>query len=113
MVRSVFEQVDAQVIASKHLFDGSGKLKWVYRELAPSTPEDTGWFLFADNDSDEWNNDPTNFMPIVVETALVLEPSLAHVLDLPYGTDLILATRGNVTGWWEPKTKTPVYLFED
>lgn len=46
-MRSVFHQPEAVVLASKHLVDGSGKLRWVYRELAPTTPQDTGWFLFA------------------------------------------------------------------
>ena len=111
-MRSVFHQPEAVVLASKHLVDGSGKLRWVYREWAPTTPQDTGGFLFADNDSEAWNADPANFMPLVIETALAIEPSLRHILDLPYGTDVVLDTRPGVQGWWDPKTKTPVWLAD-
>ncbi|MCT8388709.1 DUF2185 domain-containing protein [Leuconostoc holzapfelii] len=111
-MRSVFNQPEAVVLASKHLIDGSGQLRWVYRELAPTTPQDSGWFLFADNDSEQWNADPANFMPLVIDTATALAPSLKAILDLPYGTDLVFDARPGVQGWWDPKTKTPVWLAD-
>lgn len=111
-MRSVFNRPEAVVLASKHLIDGTGKLKWIYRELAPTLPQDTGWLLFADNDTAHWNDNSDNFVPIVIQTALAIESSLENVLDLPYGTDLILNTQRNVTGWWDPKTHTPVWLSD-
>ncbi|MBZ5961450.1 immunity protein Imm33 domain-containing protein [Leuconostoc gasicomitatum] len=111
-MRSVFNQPEAVVLASKHLIDGTGNLRWIYRELAPTTSQDSGWLLFADNDTAQWNENSENFMPLVIETALAIEPSLINVLDLPYGTDLMLDKRVNVKGWWDPKTHTPVWLSD-
>lgn len=111
-MRSVFNQPEAVVLASKHLLYGTGRLRWVYRELAPTTPQDSGWFLFADNDTEAWNDQPDNFMPLIIETALAIEPSLQNILDLPYGTDLVLDNRLGIKGWWDPKTKTPVWLAD-
>ncbi|MGX7051677.1 immunity protein Imm33 domain-containing protein [Leuconostoc palmae] len=111
-MQSVFSQPEAVVLASKHLLDGTGNLRWIYRELAPTTSQDTGWLLFADNDTAKWNQEPDNFLPIVIETAIALESSLTHVLDLPYGTDLMLDKRMGTLGWWDPKTHTPVWLSD-
>lgn len=111
-MRSVFHQPEAVVLASKHLTDGTGSLRWIYRELAPTAPQDTGWILFADNDTDQWNADFQNFMPLVVETAVVMAPSLVHILDLPYGTDLVFDNRPNTRGWWDPKRRVPVWLAD-
>ncbi|CAM3146084.1 DUF2185 domain-containing protein [Leuconostoc rapi] len=111
-MRSVFNQPEAVVLASKHLTDGTGNLRWIYRELAPTLPQDTGWLLFADNDTAKWNENSDNFVPIVIQTALAIESSLENVLDLPYGTDLMLDKRVNTTGWWDPKTHTPVWLSD-
>ena len=68
-MQSVFYQPEAVVLVSKHLLNGSGSLRWIYRELAPTQSQDTGWLLFADNDNEQWNQEPNNFMPVVVATA--------------------------------------------
>ncbi|KAA8369708.1 DUF2185 domain-containing protein [Leuconostoc carnosum] len=111
-MRSVFHQPEAVVLASKHLTDGSGSLRWVYRELAPTEQQDTGWFLFADNDNKAWNDDPKNFMSLVIDTALAIESSLSFILDMPYGTDLVLDDRSEIKGWLDPTTRTPVWLSD-
>lgn len=101
---SILQQPEAQVIASKHLFDGSGQLKWIYRQAPSVVVHDTGWVLFADNDTNEWNEQADNFMPIVIETALALAPSLAQVLDMPVGTDLVWVETPTKRGWWDART---------
>lgn len=111
-MQSVFYQPEAVVLVSKHLLNGSGSLRWIYRELAPTQSQDTGWLLFADNDNEQWNQEPNNFMPVVVATALAIEPSLQYILDLPYGTDLVFVNRNQIKGWWEPKLQTPIWLSD-
>ncbi len=111
-MQSVFYQPEAVVLVSKHLLNGSGRLRWIYRELAPTQSQDTGWLLFADNDNEQWNQEPNNFMPVVVATALAIEPSLQYILDLPYGTDLVFVNRNQIKGWWEPKSQTPIWLSD-
>ena len=54
-MRSVFNQPEAVVLASKHLIDGTDNVRWIYRELAPTTSQDSGWLLFADNDTAQRN----------------------------------------------------------
>ncbi|WP_349583302.1 immunity protein Imm33 domain-containing protein [Leuconostoc citreum] len=111
-MQSVFYQPEAVVLVSKHLLNGSGSLRWIYRELAPTQSQDTGWLLFADNDNEQWNQEPNNFMPVVVATALAIEPSLQYILDLPYGTDLVFVNRNQIKGWWKPKSQTPIWLSD-
>lgn len=49
---------------------------------------------------------------MVIDAALAIESSLSFILDMPYGTDLVLDDRSEIKGWLDPTTRTLVWLSD-
>ncbi len=76
-------------IVSNHILDRSGKIKWVFREESVNV-HDNGWRFMADNDDDEYIQNPKNSTICVFEEIVKMEPLIAKIFDLPVGTELEL-----------------------
>ena len=75
------------VIITKSIYEGTSKLKWLFRE-ASVNPSDNGWRAIGDTDTQEYIDNPENSMVIDFNTLANIEPAVLAVYDMPIGTDL-------------------------
>lgn len=75
------------VIISKSIYQGSSKLKWLFREESVN-PSDNGWRAIGDKDTQEYLDNPENSMVVDFNTLANIEPAVLSVYDMPVGTDL-------------------------
>ena len=76
--RAVFIENTGGVIITKSIYQGTSKLKWLFREESVN-PADNGWRAIGDNDTQEYLDNPT---------LANIEPAVLSVYDMPVGTDL-------------------------
>ena len=75
------------VIITKSIYQGTSKLKWLFREESVN-PSDNGWRAIGDNDTQEYLNNPENSIVVDFNTLANIEPAVLAVYDMPVGTDL-------------------------
>ncbi len=74
-------------IITKSLYDGSSKLKWMFRENGINLV-DNGWRAIGDTDTEEYINIPENNVIVDFDRLVELEPAVLDVYNMPVGTDL-------------------------
>ncbi|WP_294242876.1 immunity protein Imm33 domain-containing protein [Pseudobutyrivibrio sp.] len=74
-------------IITKSLYEGSSKLKWMFREEGVN-PADNGWRAIGDTDTEEYINIPENNMVVDFDRLVEIEPAVLTVYSMPVGTDL-------------------------
>lgn len=75
------------VIITKSIYQGTSKLKWLFREESVN-PSDNGWRAIGDNDTQEYLDNPENSMVVDFNTLANIEPAVLSVYDMPVGADL-------------------------
>ena len=74
-------------IVTKSLFEGTSKLKWIFREKSVN-PADNGWRALGDTDTEEYINIPDNNLVVDFDRLVEIEPAVLAIYDMPVGTDL-------------------------
>ena len=74
-------------IITKSLYEGSSKLKWMFREEGVN-PADNGWRAIGDTDTEEYINVPENNVVVDFDRLVEIEPAVLAVYGMPVGTDL-------------------------
>ena len=74
-------------IITKSLYEGTSKLKWIFREES-ANPADNGWRALGDTDTEEYINVPANNLVIDFDRLVEIEPAVLAIYDMPVGTDL-------------------------
>ena len=74
-------------IITKSLYEGTSKLKWIFREEG-ANPADNGWRAIGDTDTEEYINTTGNNMVVDFDRLVEIEPAVLAIYDMPVGTDL-------------------------
>ena len=74
-------------IIARSLFEGTSKLKWIFREESVN-PADNGWRALGDTDTEEYINIPENNLVVDFDRLVEIEPAVLAIYDMPVGTDL-------------------------
>ena len=74
-------------IITRSLFEGTSKLKWIFREESVN-PADNGWRALGDTDTEEYINIPENNLVVDFDRLVEIEPAVLAIYDMPVGTDL-------------------------
>ena len=74
-------------IVTKSLYEGTSKLKWIFREDSVN-PADNGWRALGDTDTEEYINIPDNNLVVDFDRLVEREPAVLAIYDMPVGTDL-------------------------
>ena len=90
-------------IITRSLYDGTSKLKWIFRERSCHAV-DNGWRALGDKDTQEYINIPENNLVVDFDTLVAIEPAVLAVYDMPVGTDLEF--RNDSTGRYFIDNKT-------
>lgn len=77
------------VIITQSIYNGSSKLKWIFRE-ASTNPSDNGWRAIGDTDTQAYINNPANLTVVDFNTLAAIEPAVLAIYAMPVGTDLEL-----------------------
>lgn len=85
--KNVFIENAGGVIITKSIYEGTSKLKWLFREESVN-PSDNGWRAIGDKDTQEYINNLDNSMVVDFNTLATIEPAVLSVYDMPVGTDL-------------------------
>jgi len=80
-------------LVSRRILDGSGRLKWAFREPS-ANPSDNGWRFFSDADDDSTINAPGGVVVSDFNRLADLEPAVIGIYPLPVGSDLQLVIEG-------------------
>ena len=65
-----------------------------YREES-SIPQFNGWTIYSCDDSQEYIENPDNFVPVNATSIYKIAPVMLELFDAPYGTDLCWIYEGN------------------
>ncbi len=74
-------------IITKSLYEGTSKLKWIFREEGVN-PVDNGWRAIGDTDTEEYINTPGNNVVVDFDRLVEIEPAVLSIYNMPVGTDL-------------------------
>ena len=86
-------------IVSRKIVERTGNIKWLTRE-APIAPQDTGWRILSDRDTDEYLADPANMTVVDFNELCALEPACIGIYDLPVGSDIHLVVEPDGRRRW-------------
>lgn len=70
------------IIASHEVASKRRLIGYLYRE-SPNRPLDSGWRVFAGDETQEYADDPRNFSLYNASTILEIDPSIGVLLSLP------------------------------
>lgn len=73
-------------IVSNHILDGTGKLKWIFREKSINSI-DNGWRFMADNDTQEFIQISENNSIISFEHMIEFEPLISKIFYCEMGSE--------------------------
>ena len=91
-------------IVSRKIVERTGNIKWLTRE-APIAPQDTGWRILSDRDTDEYLADPANMTVVDFNDICDIEPACIGIYDLPVGSDIQLVVEPDGRRrWFDNKT---------
>ena len=95
-------------IVSRKIVERTGNIKWLTRE-APIAPQDTGWRILSDRDTDEYLADPANMTVVDFNELCALEPACIVIYDLPVGSDIQLVVEPDGRRrWFDNKTEREI-----
>jgi hypothetical protein len=69
-------------------------IRYSYREKS-SIPELNGWTIYSCDDSQEYVENPKNFVILGATSIYKIAPVMLEIFDAPYGTDLCWMYEGN------------------
>ena len=90
-------------IVSRKIVERTGNIKWLIRE-APIAPQDTGWRILSDRDTDEYLADPANMTVVDFNEICDIEPACIGIYDLPVGSDIQLVVEPDGRRRWFDNT---------
>lgn len=70
------------IIASREVTERGKPIGYMYRE-EPDDERDSGWRVFAGDETQEYSDDPANFAMYNASTIVDCDPSICHVLGAP------------------------------
>lgn len=85
--KDVFIKNAGGCIITKSIYNGTSKLKWLFRENS-TNPSDNGWRAIGDNDTQEYLDNPDNSLVVDFNTLAKIEPAVLAVYNMPVGVDL-------------------------
>lgn len=91
--RDVFIQGAGAALATRNVMEGRGLVRWMMRE-APQAPEDSGWRVFSEFDTQEYLDDPANTQVVDYNSVCAIEPAAIIVYPLPAGADIEIRRDG-------------------
>ena len=95
-------------IVSRKIVERTGNIKWLTRE-APIAPQDTGWRILSDRDTDEYLADPANWTVVDFNDICDIEPACIGIYDLPIGSDIQLVVEPDGRRrWFDNKTEKEI-----
>ena len=95
-------------IVSRKIVERTGNIKWLTRE-APIAPQDTGWRILSDRDTDEYLADPANMTVVDFNDICDIEPACIGIYDLPIGSDIQLVVEPDGRRrWFDNKTEKEI-----
>lgn len=95
-------------IVSRKIVKRTGNIKWLTRE-APIAPQDTGWRILSDRDTDEYLADPANMTVVDFNDICDIEPACIGIYDLPVGSDIQLVVEPDGRRrWFDNKTEREI-----
>ena len=97
---------------TKRLFNGEGKLKWIFREKSVDPKIDTGWRFISDIDGTDDVNDPDNLIICDFNFIANLEPAVLGVYGMPVGTDLQLVIENGERKFYDNLTGKQIQVSE-
>ena len=95
-------------IVSRKIVERTGNIKWLTRE-APIAPQDTGWRILSDRDTDEYLADPANRTVVDFNDICDIEPACIGIYLLPVGSDIQLVVEPDGRRrWFDNKTEREI-----
>ena len=95
-------------IVSRKIVERTGNIKWLTRE-APIAPQDSGWRILSDRDTDEYLADPANMTVVDFNDICDIEPACIGIYDLPVGSDIQLVVEPDGRRrWFDNKTEREI-----
>ena len=95
-------------IVSRTIVERTGNIKWLTRE-EPFAPQDTGWRILSDRDTDEYLADPANMTVVDFNDICDIEPACIGIYDLPVGSDIQLVVEPDGRRrWFDNKTEREI-----
>lgn len=95
-------------IVSRKIVERTGNIKWLTRE-APIAPQDSGWRVLSDRDTDEYLDDPKNMTVVDFNELCALEPACIGIYLLPVGSDIQLVVEPDGRRrWFDNKTEKEI-----
>ena len=95
-------------IVSRKIVERTGNIKWLTRE-APIAPQDTGWRILSDRDTDEYLADPANMTVVDFNDICDIEPACIGIYDQPVGSDIQLVVEPDGRRrWFDNKTEREI-----
>ena len=95
-------------IVSRKIVERTGNIKWLIRE-EPFAPQDTGWRILSDRDTDEYLADPANWTVVDFNDICDIEPACIGIYLLPVGSDIQLVVEPDGRRrWFDNKTEREI-----
>ena len=95
-------------IVSRKIVERTGNIKWLIRE-EPFAPQDTGWRILSDRDTDEYLADPANWTVVDFNDICDIEPACIGISLLPVGSDIQLVVEPDGRRrWFDNKTEREI-----
>ena len=95
-------------IVSRKIVERTGNIKWLIRE-EPFAPQDTGWRILSDRDTDEYLADPANWTVVDLNDICDIEPACIGIYLLPVGSDIQLVVEPDGRRrWFDNKTEREI-----
>lgn len=98
-------------IVSRQIVERTGNIKWLSRE-APLSPQDSGWRVLSDRDTDEYLSDPANMNVVDFNELCDIEPACIGIYDLPVGSDIQLVVEPDGRRRWFDNTTEREITFQ-
>jgi len=98
-------------IVSRQIVERTGNIKWLSRE-APLSPQDSGWRVLSDRDTDEYLSDPANMTMVDFNELCDIEPACIGIYLLPVGSDIQLVVEPDGRRRWFDNTTEREITFQ-
>lgn len=98
-------------IVSRKIVERTGNIKWLTRET-PIAPQDSGWRVLSDRDTDEFLSDPANMTMVDFNELCDIEPACIGIYDLPVGSDIQLVVEPDGPRRWFDNTTEREITFQ-
>lgn len=98
-------------IVSRQIVERTGNIKWLSRE-APLSPQDSGWRVLSDRDTDEYLSDPSNMTMVDFNELCDIEPACIGIYLLPVGSDIQLVVEPDGRRRWFDNTTEREITFQ-